>query len=46
MIPERAGSLRSTIDRDMTPEIPSESDIQPRGMGEGSRLTGVFFEPA
>jgi hypothetical protein len=29
----------------MTPEIPSESDVQPRGMGEGSRLIGVFFEP-
>ncbi len=29
----------------MTPEIPSESEVQPRGMGEGSRLMGVFFEP-
>jgi hypothetical protein len=30
----------------MTPEILPESEPQPKGMGEGSRLTGVFFEPA
>ena len=29
----------------MTPEIHSESDLEPKGMGEGSRLAGVFFEP-
>jgi hypothetical protein len=30
----------------MTPEILPESEPQPKGLGEGSRLTGVFFEPA
>jgi hypothetical protein len=31
---------------DMTPEILPESEPQPKGLGEGARLTGVFFEPA
>jgi hypothetical protein len=30
----------------MTPEALNASDPQPKGMGEFSRLTGVFFEPA
>ena len=30
----------------MTPESLSESEPQPKGLSEGSRLTGVFFEPA
>jgi hypothetical protein len=30
----------------MTPEHLTESEPQPKGLGEGSRLTGVFFEPA
>ena len=30
----------------MTPELLPESEPQPKGLGEGSRLTGVFFEPA
>jgi len=30
----------------MTPEMTPESEPQPQGMGEGSRLTGVFFEPS
>jgi hypothetical protein len=30
----------------MTPELLPESEPQPQGMGEGSRLAGVFFEPA
>src|SRR4051794_13945811 len=37
---------RSTIDPDMTPEIASDAEPQPRGLGEVSRLTGVFFEPS
>jgi hypothetical protein len=30
----------------MTPEHVTELEPQPKGLGEGSRLTGVFFEPA
>jgi hypothetical protein len=30
----------------MTPEMLPEEEPQPQGLGEGSRLTGVFFEPA
>ncbi len=30
----------------MTPELLPESEPQPKGLGEASRLTGVFFEPA
>jgi hypothetical protein len=30
----------------MTPELLPEPEPQPKGLGEGSRLTGVFFEPA
>lgn len=30
----------------MTPEMPSSSEPEPQGMGEASRLTGVFFEPS
>jgi hypothetical protein len=30
----------------MTPEIVPDEESQPKGLGEGSRLTGVFFEPA
>ena len=30
----------------MTPEIMSDAEPQPKGLGEGSRLTGVFFEPS
>jgi hypothetical protein len=30
----------------MTPEQFTESEPQPKGLGEASRLTGVFFEPA
>jgi hypothetical protein len=30
----------------MTPEMVPESEPQPKGLGEGSRLIGVFFEPA
>ena len=30
----------------MTPELLPEEAPQPQGLGEGSRLTGVFFEPA
>ena len=30
----------------MTPELLPEEEPQPQGLGEGSRLTGVFFEPA
>jgi hypothetical protein len=30
----------------MTPESLPESEPQPKGLSEGSRLTGVFFEPA
>jgi hypothetical protein len=29
----------------MTPEMPPETEPQPKGLGEGSRLMGVFFEP-
>ncbi|MCX6631809.1 MAG: YIP1 family protein [Candidatus Solibacter sp.] len=29
----------------MTPELLPEEEPQPKGLGEGSRLTGVFFEP-
>jgi Yip1 domain len=46
MIPERTAGLRSTIDPDMTPELVPDSEPQPKGLGEGSRLIGVFFEPA
>src|SRR5690349_15191619 len=35
----------STIGPDMTPEIMPDAEAQSKGMGEGSRLTGVFFEP-
>jgi hypothetical protein len=30
----------------MTPELLPDAEPQPKGLGEGSRLTGVFFEPA
>lgn len=40
----RAGG--STIDPDMTPEPLTESEPQPKGMSEASRLSGVFFEPS
>jgi hypothetical protein len=30
----------------MTPELLPEEQPQPQGLGEASRLTGVFFEPA
>jgi hypothetical protein len=30
----------------MTPELLPEEEPQPKGLGEASRLTGVFFEPA
>jgi len=30
----------------MTPELVPDSEPQPKGLGEVSRLTGVFFEPA
>jgi hypothetical protein len=30
----------------MTPELLPEQEPQPQGLGEASRLTGVFFEPA
>jgi hypothetical protein len=30
----------------MTPELLPEPEPQAKGLGEGSRLTGVFFEPA
>ena len=30
----------------MTPEQLPEVEIQPQGLGEASRLTGVFFEPS
>jgi hypothetical protein len=30
----------------MTPELLPEEEPQAKGLGEGSRLTGVFFEPA
>jgi hypothetical protein len=30
----------------MTPEQLPDSELQPKGMGEASRLAGVFFEPA
>jgi hypothetical protein len=30
----------------MTPELLLEPEPQPKGLGEGSRLSGVFFEPA
>ena len=30
----------------MTPELLPEDEPQAKGLGEGSRLTGVFFEPA
>jgi hypothetical protein len=30
----------------MTPELLPEEEPQSKGLGEGSRLTGVFFEPA
>jgi hypothetical protein len=30
----------------MTPEMLPEEEPQAKGLGEGSRLTGVFFEPA
>src|ERR1035437_3549728 len=42
----RAGVLWSTIGPIMTPEVLPEPEPQPKGLGEGSRLTGVFFEPA
>jgi len=37
--------LRSTIGPEMTPEILPDAEAQSHGLGEGSRLTGVFFEP-
>ena len=46
MIPEHESGRRSTIGRDMTPEIMPDAESQPKGLGEGSRLTGVFFEPS
>lgn len=46
MITEHASELWSTIGPDMTPEQIPDEEPQPRGMGEISRLTGVFFEPA
>ena len=30
----------------MTPEILPDAEPEPKGLGEASRLTGVFFEPA
>ena len=30
----------------MTPELLPEAEPQTQGLGEGSRLIGVFFEPA
>jgi uncharacterized membrane protein len=30
----------------MTPEMLPDTEPQPKGLGEGSRLIGVFFEPA
>jgi hypothetical protein len=30
----------------MTPELLPQDEPQPKGLGEGSRLIGVFFEPA
>ena len=30
----------------MTPEIVPDEESQPKGLSEGARLTGVFFEPA
>jgi hypothetical protein len=30
----------------MTPELLPDDESQPKGLGEGSRLAGVFFEPA
>jgi hypothetical protein len=30
----------------MTPELLPDEEPQPKGLGEGSRLIGVFFEPA
>ena len=43
---QRASGLWSTIGPNMTPEMLPEEEPQPKGLGEGSRLTGVFFEPA
>ena len=31
---------------DMTPESVMEAERQPKGMGEVSRIAGVFFEPS
>jgi hypothetical protein len=44
--PEHMGGHWSTIGPDMTPELLPEEEPQAKGLGEGSRLTGVFFEPA
>src|ERR1017187_8987801 len=43
---KHASGLWSTIGPNMTPELLPEEEPQPQGLGEGSRLTGVFFEPA
>src|ERR1035438_3804053 len=43
---EHASGLWSTIGPNMTPELLPEEEPQPQGLGEASRLTGVFFEPA
>src|ERR1035437_2739025 len=43
---QRASGLWSTIGPNMTPEMLPEEEPQPKGLGEASRLTGVFFEPA
>jgi hypothetical protein len=43
---KHASGLWSTIGPDMTPELLPEEEPQAKGLGEASRLTGVFFEPA